>query len=374
MMNAQSMATTDSLTRKETREIITPFAFEVAPELFGTPLASPIRRGISLLIDLCLVAMLTNVSSVFWAGVVAVMFFRAGNRLKQKKRLNSLRIFLRFLTAILLFVFAFGIFDEFIQEDKDEGIPISVNGDDLSSSSAFEVIALTAKHVAAVSRVSSDIENGNCTVAMDCWTSAANALVDDLAGSAVIKKDATDLFSLITGVAQEDLSDQEINKLEAVMLARYEQFAPEQIDTDQTMGPPENQPDNTDHTDDTKPYSILSWILGIADDLGIGFGWAAVYFTASTTWFNGRTLGKKLLGIQVIKLDNTRINLWESFERYGGYGAGLATGLLGFLQILWDPNRQAIQDKISETLVINTRKTKINLELSINGEPSSSPS
>ena len=63
-----------------------------------------------------------------------------------------------------------------------------------------------------------------------------------------------------------------------------------------------------------------------------------------------------MLGIRVIKLDGSSLNLWESFGRYGGYGAGFATGLLGFLQIYWDPNRQAIQDKISETLVIDLRK------------------
>jgi hypothetical protein len=44
--------------------------------------------------------------------------------------------------------------------------------------------------------------------------------------------------------------------------------------------------------------------------------------------------------------------LLDCFGRYGGYGAGFATGLLGFLQIYWDPNRQAIQDKISATVVI----------------------
>jgi len=71
--------------------------------------------------------------------------------------------------------------------------------------------------------------------------------------------------------------------------------------------------------------------------------------------FNGKTPGKRLLNIQVLKLDGSGLSLWESFGRYGGYGAGLATGLLGFVQIYWDPNRQAIQDKISETLVISTR-------------------
>ncbi|GLR71202.1 RDD family protein [Agaribacter marinus] len=110
----------------------------------------------------------------------------------------------------------------------------------------------------------------------------------------------------------------------------------------------------------TSDYSIISWVKGIATDLGIGFGWAAVYFTALTTLFKGQTFGKLLLGVKVIKLDGSDLNIWESFGRYGGYGAGIATGLLGFFQIYWDANRQAIQDKISETLVIDKHKPKEN--------------
>jgi uncharacterized RDD family membrane protein YckC len=83
------------------------------------------------------------------------------------------------------------------------------------------------------------------------------------------------------------------------------------------------------------------------------------YFSIFTAWWKGQTPGKKLLGMKVIKLDNKPLNLWESFGRYGGYAAGLATGFTGFLQVFWDPNRQAIQDKISETLVINLRKPKV---------------
>ena len=77
-------------------------------------------------------------------------------------------------------------------------------------------------------------------------------------------------------------------------------------------------------------------------------------------YFRGATIGKNLIGIYVVRLDGSTPSLWENFGRYGGYGAGLATGLMGFLQIFWDPNRQAIQDKISETLVLrkirNTHK------------------
>lgn len=99
--------------------------------------------------------------------------------------------------------------------------------------------------------------------------------------------------------------------------------------------------------------SPLAWFYGLLNDLGLGFGFSAVYFSCFTAWFSGQTLGKKLLKIQVIQLDNTPLSLWDAFGRYGGYGAGLATGLLGFFQIYWDFNRQAIQDKIASTVVID---------------------
>jgi len=109
-------------------------------------------------------------------------------------------------------------------------------------------------------------------------------------------------------------------------------------------------PDQPSPTSSTSP---LQWILGFIADLGLGFGFAAIYFSCFTSWFNGQTFGKMLLNIRVIQLNDSEISLWESFGRYGGYGAGLATGLLGFLQIYWDPNRQGIQDKISATVVID---------------------
>ena len=46
------------------------------------------------------------------------------------------------------------------------------------------------------------------------------------------------------------------------------------------------------------------------------------------------------------------VGLWDCLERFAGYTAGLATGLLGFLQILWDANRQAVHDKIAGTVVL----------------------
>jgi len=102
----------------------------------------------------------------------------------------------------------------------------------------------------------------------------------------------------------------------------------------------------------TTTHSILQWGKGIIQDLGLGFGWAAVYFTLFSLLWRGQTPGKKVCNIRVVALNGEPLGLLDCFGRYGGYGAGFATGLLGFLQVYWDPNRQAIQDKISATVVI----------------------
>ncbi|MEH6712926.1 MAG: RDD family protein, partial [Paraglaciecola polaris] len=94
------------LSQHETRNIVTPYAFHVSKSLFGTPLARPLKRGIALLVDVALIGLLSQASDVLLALVAAVTFFRAGNRLKQKKRFNLARISLRFITAILVFLIA----------------------------------------------------------------------------------------------------------------------------------------------------------------------------------------------------------------------------------------------------------------------------
>ncbi|MBA4160151.1 MAG: RDD family protein, partial [Gemmatimonadetes bacterium] len=100
---------------------------------------------------------------------------------------------------------------------------------------------------------------------------------------------------------------------------------------------------------------IVAYLRGLLDDPGVGFGWSTLYFTLFLAVWRGQTPGKRLLGIRVVRLNGKPITWWASFERFGGYAAGLATGLLGFLQIFWDRNRQAIHDKIMETVVVRER-------------------
>ena len=117
--------------------------------------------------------------------------------------------------------------------------------------------------------------------------------------------------------------------------------------------------EKVDELEKPRSYSLIDSIKNVLGDVGFDFGWAAVYWTLLTGWWDGQTLGKRLFGIRVIQLNGKPFTMWDSFNRCGGYAAGVATGLLGFAQALWDPNRQAIHDKVSFTVVIDERRPKI---------------
>jgi uncharacterized RDD family membrane protein YckC len=102
-------------------------------------------------------------------------------------------------------------------------------------------------------------------------------------------------------------------------------------------------------------FSLLATLRNLGDDLGISAGWAALYFTLFTWIWNGQTPGKRLLGLRVIHLRGRPLTWWDAFERFGGYAAGVATGLIGYLQVFWDANRQALHDRVSFTAVIRDR-------------------
>jgi len=66
---------------------------------------------------------------------------------------------------------------------------------------------------------------------------------------------------------------------------------------------------------------------------------------------NGWTPWKWIFGIRILRLDGRRLRFADLFERYAGLAVGILTLGIGFLQILWDRNRQAAHDKLAHTVV-----------------------
>jgi RDD family protein len=91
------------------------------------------------------------------------------------------------------------------------------------------------------------------------------------------------------------------------------------------------------------------------DGVGLGYGGALLYFTLVPLWWPGQTAGKRLLNLRVVELSGEPMTAVLAFKRFGGYIAGLATGGVGFAQVMWDPNAQGLHDRAARTLVLDER-------------------
>jgi len=105
-----------------------------------------------------------------------------------------------------------------------------------------------------------------------------------------------------------------------------------------------------------KAFDLKEQLSLWVEDVGLGLGWTIAYFSLLPVWWNGQTLGKRLLGLRVVELTGKPLTPMLAFKRYGGYAAGMATGMFGFAQIFWDGNRQAIQDKTAHTVVVDLKR------------------
>ena len=83
-----------------------------------------------------------------------------------------------------------------------------------------------------------------------------------------------------------------------------------------------------------------------------------IYFALTTYITNGQSIGKKILGIKIISIYHHRFSLWPCIERSLGYVASTLELMIGFYQVIWNPNRMALHDKIAETIVIKARTKK----------------
>ncbi len=346
---------------KETRAVVTPYAFSVEKSLLGQALAQPWRRGLAMLVDLLLVALLTHGSDLFIAVVAAIMVWQIARRHDQvihawaRGLLRTLAALTVFLVALILVQPALeqlGLEDEQGQGEVVEKVGLSV---------------LATRFGLCDDMTCVDEHRQRLT------DMAAGAMADEPQKAHDMVRELIRNFGWLETeqlvVLEKELAtelDQALAKAQAAKAqgAGGDQASEPAASTDQN--PPKSQPrpaeedqgraEAKEAEEDKAAPSLIAWAQGLIADLGLGLSWGALYFTLFTTWLRGVTPGKWLLDIRVVHLDNSPITLWDAFGRYGGYGAGLATGLLGFLQIFWDANRQAIQDKVSATLVVQGRR------------------
>lgn len=369
---AKLKAKASNLSPEETREILTPFAFKIDQSLFGISLALPWRRGMALLVDLLFVAILSGAPGELLAILVAITLFRLGSKKRAAKfgkkpglRKTALRVIGAFVVFVVLvdtLPSMFAKMDEFNSQVERAGNNQSevVNEfDKTADNNGFSKGTLTLASALAISQ--SDCKD------YDCWLALNSDLLSGYVQLTPTIEESKGFIEYLRLKTTEKASFSQEQQA-ALVAALHELMITTKADIDNSVLK-SNEPIVTNADDEsneiktslqaasnpdtTSVYKGFAWLQGLIEDLGIGFGWAAFYFTMFTAVWHGQTPGKKMFAVRVIQLDGTPLSVWDSFGRYGGYGAGIATGLLGFAQIYWDPNRQAIHDKISATIVIN---------------------
>ncbi len=122
-------------------------------------------------------------------------------------------------------------------------------------------------------------------------------------------------------------------------------------------------------------YFVVIWIWGYA----IGIGGDFTNFSKNSVWIlylvlvlpvllyhlisevisNGYSLGKKIVGIRVVKVDGTRANLAGYLVRwmFRLVEITMTSGVLAFVTILMNDKGQRLGDIVGKTCVIKERKT-----------------
>ena len=274
------------------RTIVTPEAFRIDATLLGLPLASPWRRLVALGIDVALIGILTaalaDAQILLWAAI-GIMLLRVALKSSGRPVTQASAFLLR------------------------------------ASVGCLGVLILTiVVIVAAFSVMSEDDREDALDDVIEAGAELAPADVADSIPIALGRADSADAAApLVPTAARADT----LAELEARVAELTVQLASER-------------------------RTFASLMAEVWDQIGSAVGLWSLYFALLLPRMRGQTIGKRLLGVRVMRLDGQPITWWAGLERAGGYAAGLATGFLGFAQIFWDRNRQCIHDKIVGTVVV----------------------
>jgi uncharacterized RDD family membrane protein YckC len=379
-------------------DTISPTSFAVAPELLGLPLAGAGRRLVAMLVDLAIIAMLVKIGGVLLGFAAAFALLRASGRWSGRRSFSVLA--LRFTAAIVLFFSVISIWGFWEKApaliaarltggsaavDTSRGFSMKEMG-----ASAFEAFELNKAEDSAQARVLADRLVTNLKARGASADQLADVRSELMAESSEGEADAQigesndknlSLNPLASQAFQDAIAAQDSSLLagrpgaraDSVVLAYAAALAAGDTSradslrgtlvgrmagdsirrlrrqVDQLSDQVETLEKEQGTAGET---SVVRTLLGVLDDFGLGVGWMGLYFTAFVALWRGQTPGKRLLGLRVVRLDGKPMSWWAAFERFGGYSASVITGLLGFAQILWDRNRMALHDKITETVVV----------------------
>ncbi len=379
------------MTAVDPRSVITPDAFSVAPHLLGLPLASPRRRAAAMAIDLILVSFLVNVGGgVLFGLALAWVFFRVAARKGPRVVPRPVRVGAAVVGALVLFGAGSALWDRVADGMGGKGAGSGADG----NREAARAMQVASRVVGTEGQAGKALRAGAELIALRTADTEQEAFTHASAFAAGMKAagrpDTEIRASLADAAAEVDVeavkagvrrvlageggavaaapSPDSLVRAYAAALEAGDTAAARALRPQATgalaadtlgtlraeLAAARAEKERLDDAleEERESIGVLTWVGKVADELGLGFGWTGLYFTAFLALWRGQTPGKRVLGMRVVRLNGAPIGWWAAFERFGGYAASIFTGLLGFAQILWDRNRMALHDKISETVVV----------------------
>jgi len=394
---------------RDPRSIITPEAFEIDDSLLGTPLARPRQRLFAILLDILIIGVLTAFTSgiglLIW-GSVAVFLLIAAFRGPGRRMGQFTSVLFRGSTGclgllILVIVSLVGVasrldtdelarsFVEAYDPSDFAGLPAVVELSLAEDRSQAEEAALALLGSGAAQALETPGDEGLeellATFVGDDpeFTDDPDAFVREMVArfrsggvtpeeEAPVSQESAEALDEIRSLSEAEVLDRYRQGLEAgrtpqddPVMALLQSRVLESVAADtlaELQSALGQELDRRRRSEDALVEAqaelgsggagFVALLRDIWDQAGSAVGLWSIYFTVTLTLFKGYTVGKRAMGIRVVRLDGEPMNWWHSFERAGGYVAGIATGLLGFVQVYWDPNRQCVHDKIVGTVVI----------------------
>lgn len=345
--------------KNDPRDIITPYAFEVDPDLLGLPLATPKRRLAALVTDLIIASILTVLSAFFLAITASILFFWVAVRNRGKVWWKNT---LRYGGAMVLSIGVF-ILTISVTNNEEENPPLETNpAISMAQNTRIDLQDIGKEIADASTQDSSELNEQLSDLAYNLkyMLTEPRPSSDQLLPEIFEDEFISSLRAMEVFLSNGDSSSVDsVRKKIVPVIAAYEINERNKTIRELRTKNSDLSDDNNELKEKVANPSFIRTMKGTAADFGLSIGWIGIYFVLCLAIFNGQTIGKKLFNIRVIRLNNKPISLWYSFERFGGYAAGIATGLFGFFQIFWDANRQGIHDKIAGTVVTDLRPSRI---------------
>lgn len=361
---------------RDPRSIVTPDAFEVSDEMLGLPLATPGRRLAGILIDLVVIGFLT-VSVAGWGffvwGLIGLVMLQlafkgpSGSWTQGQLGRATAWAFRGSAGCLgLLIIFLVGVIwlgsrtdlDEQVVEGMQRGITDARPTIEGIVQDLGEQEGLTAEELEPVSELLDAIGGGAPAAPAEDDGAELEGAVDGLALDELVDallaaraEDAPDSVlvgdaMVPAGVWSDALTSRAIEVFAGDTVGALNRRAARQS---AELGELSDRLEVAEEEADSGFFALARDILG---QLGSAFGVWTLYFTVATVVTRGRTVGKLMTGTRVVRLDGEQLTWLLSLERAGGYAAGLATGLMGFMRVFWDRNRQCVHDRIAGTVVV----------------------